>query len=308
MDKSNDASKENSVVKFLKTTGKFVGCVVLGTVLTAFHYVFDLIAAPLGVIYRTIFGCIRLYSKTKPKGFLQHIWFIFKSLFLLIYNLIKLPFLLIYRATFGLVEHAVGIIEPMRCLFRGDKIVDKVNIKESMTSNKFVKYPYKTNISEPVETNKLDSTVDDLVVINMVRRNGHISTMVDINQKIKLTDNKSPKYCGYNSYILIRFALASLEFESPLFNNPENHGKFKRFFTGIWDTVHTKFGNFAEWLLIPKIDSNDLITTNNVNVNDDNNTKEDMQSNSSASKKEDDKFDIFDNILYPIKFSEKEPR
>ena len=291
MDKSNDASKENSVVKFLKATGKFTGCVVLGTVLTAFHYVFDLIAAPLGVIYRTIFGCIRLYSKTQPKGFLQHIWFIFKSVFLLIYNLIKLPFLLIYRATFGLIEDAVGIIEPMRCLFRGDKIVDKVNIKESMTSNKFVKYPYKTNISEPVETNKLNSVVDDLVMINETSKYRYF-----------IADGSS------NSHILVMFALASLEFESPLFNNPENHGKFKRFFTGIWDTVHTKFGNFAEWLLIPKIDSNDLITTNNVNVNDDNNTKEDMQSNSSASKKEDDKFDIFDNILYPIKFSEKEPR
>ena len=187
---------------------KGAGCFLLGVVLTASHYVFDLIAAPLGTIVRTIVGCVNLYSKTNPEGFFQHIWFILKSLFVVIYNLIKLPFLLIYRATFGLIENAVGIVKPMRCLFRGDQICYKVEFRTPLFNNTFDK---KCNIS--------------------------------------------------NLLFYFAFAVALVEFESPLFNDPNKHGKFKRFFTNIWDTVHRKFGEFAKWLLLPKkIDKNTLNT------------------------------------------------
>ena len=57
----------------------------------------------------------------------------------MIYNLIKLPFLLIYRVTFDLIEHTVGIIKLMCCLFRGDAISDKVNAKEVSYANEFYK-------------------------------------------------------------------------------------------------------------------------------------------------------------------------
>ena len=243
MDKSNDASKENSVVKFLKATGKFIGCVVFGTVLTAFHYVFDLIAAPLGTILRTIVGCENLYSKTKPKGFFQHVWYIFKSLFLVIYNLIKLPFLLIYRATFGLIEDAVGIIEPMCCVFRGDEISDKVQYRD------------------PLRRNRFDGT--------------------------GLTDP--------NLVAFVAFAYACIEFESPLFNDPSKHGKFKKFFTGIWDKVHGKFGEFAEWLLLPK-----KINKNTLNTEIDDNYNTNNEYYESKPKVEGDEFDIFDKILHPL--------
>lgn len=118
---------------------KGAGCFLLGVVLTASHYVFDLIAAPLGTIWRTILGCMNLYSKTKPKGSLQHVWYIFKLLFLVIYNSVQLPFLVVYRATFGLIEHAVGVIKPMCCVFRGDEICDKVGVRAPIYDDKFDK-------------------------------------------------------------------------------------------------------------------------------------------------------------------------
>ena len=86
-----------------------------------------------------------------------------------------------------------------------------------------------------------------------------------------------------------------VEFESPLFNDPSKHGKFKKFFTGIWDKVHGKFGEFAKWLLLPKkIDKNTLNT--GINNNDNTNNK----SYPSKPKVKGDGFDIFDNILHPL--------
>ena len=221
---------------------KGAGCFLLGVVLTAWHYAFDLIAAPLGTILRTIVGCINLYAKTDPKGFLQHVWYIFKSLFLVIYNLIKLSFLVVYRATFGLIENAVGIVKPMRCLFRGDQICYKVEFRTPLFNNTFDK---KCNIS--------------------------------------------------NLLFYFAFAVALVEFESPLFNDPNKHGKFKRFFTNIWDTVHGKFGEFAKWLLLPKkINKNTLNT--GINNNDNTNNK----SHPSKPKVKGDEFDIFNKILHPL--------
>ncbi len=218
---------------------KGAGCFLLGVVLTASHYVFDLIAAPLGTILRTIVGCIRLYKKTKPKGFFQHVCYIFKSFFLVIYNLIKLPFLLIYRATFGLIEHAVGIFKPMCCVFRGDKIGEKVKMKA------------------PIGRNKFDFDND----------------------------------CSNISFTAL-FAVAFIEFESLLFNDPSKHGKFKRFFTKIWNTVYIKFGNFAAWLLLPKkIDKNTLSTGMNNNSNAGEPSIPDITANN--------KCDIFNDILHP---------
>ena len=204
---------------------KGAGCFLLGVVLTASHYVFDLIAAPLGTIWRTIVGCKNLYSKTEPKGFFQHVWYIFKSLFLVIYNLIKLPFLVVYRATFALIEDIVGIIKPMCYVFRGGYIAKIVKFRETSRTNKF------------------------LTVEEYIRR-----------------DKKDPKKLSSchryeNPVLLMFFATAIIEFESPLFNNLKKHGKFKIFFTGIWDTVHNKFGKFTEWLLLPNINANELITT-----------------------------------------------
>ena len=230
---------KNIFVAILKGSG----CFLLGVVLTALHYAFDLIAAPLGTILRTIVGCVNLYSKTNPEGFFQHVWYIFKSLFLVIYNLIKLPFLVVYRATFGLIEDAVGIIKPMCCVFRGDKIADKVQYREPLLSNGF----------------------------------------------------KSTGLTGSNLVVFVSFALACIEFESPLFNNPSKHGKFKKFFTGIWDTVHGKFGEFAKWLLLPKkINKNTLNT--GINNNDNTNNK----SHPSKPKVKGDEFDIFNKILHPL--------
>ena len=86
-----------------------------------------------------------------------------------------------------------------------------------------------------------------------------------------------------------------VEFESPLFNDPSKHGKFKKFFTGIWDKVHGKFGEFAEWLLLPKkIDQSALNTEIDGNYNTNNGNY------MSQPKVEGDEFDIFDNILHPL--------
>ena len=224
---------------------KGAGCFLLFVVLTALYYAFDLIAAPLGTILRTIVGCINLYAKTDPKGFLQHVWYIFKSLFLVIYNLIKLPFLLIYRATFGLIEHAVGIIKPMCCVFRGDQIYDEVGLRAPLSSNTF---------------NKDDEWDNDNALA----------------------------FC-------LLFAFAVIEFESLLFNNTKKHGKFKKFFTGIWDKVHGKFGEFAKWLLLPK-----KINKNTLNTEIDDNYNTNNGNYMSQPKVGGDEFDIFDKILHPL--------
>ena len=230
---------KNIFVAILKGSG----CFLLGVVLTALHYAFDLIAAPLGTILRTIVGCVNLYSKTNPEGFFQHVWYIFKSLFLVIYNLIKLPFLVVYRATFGLIEDAVGIIKPMCCVFRGDKIADKVQYRDPLFSNGF--------------------------------------------KSTGLTDS--------NLVVFVAFALACIEFESPLFNDPSKHGKFKKFFTGIWDKVHGKFGEFAKWLLLPK-----KINKNTLNTEIDDNYNTNNGNYMSQPKVGGDEFDIFDKILHPL--------
>ncbi len=224
---------------------KGASCCLLGVVLTASHYVFDLIAAPVGTIARTIAGCKNLYSKTNPEGFFQHVWYTFKVLPLVIYNSVKLPFLVVYRATFGLIEDAVGIIKPMCCVFRGDEIKNKVKKKIPCCENEF-------------DFDKDGSSIDFIVC----------------------------------------FALAIVEFESPLFNNSKEHGNFKKFFTKIWDTVHVKFGKFAAWLLLPKKIYNSTLSTG---VDDNNDDGIGGGESFLFGVEKNDKFDIFDDILHPLK-------
>ncbi len=60
-----DETKQFNKQSIAKAGGKGVGCFLLGVILATSHYAFDLIAAPLGTIMRTVRGCKNLKNKAK---------------------------------------------------------------------------------------------------------------------------------------------------------------------------------------------------------------------------------------------------
>ena len=69
---------------FWWTSLKFIGYIFLGIGLTAVHYVFNVVAAGPSTVFYIGLEIKNLYQMAKPKGFLQWLYYVFRSSFVTI--------------------------------------------------------------------------------------------------------------------------------------------------------------------------------------------------------------------------------